>query len=100
LENSACIITAAYFDTNGDPYVPSQVQYEINDLLSGEQIAQFTPIPVGTTSEVVVTSQQNRMISLTRKFEKHQVTFQITDGFGDVFYARTIFYILRAPGLQ
>jgi hypothetical protein len=99
LENSACLVTASFFDTNGNPYVPSQVQYEINDITTGAQILSLTPLPVGTSVEVVVTSAQNSLISFTRHWEAHQIAFQVTDGLGDIFYARTIFYLIRAPGL-
>jgi hypothetical protein len=100
LELSACIVSAAYFDTNGAPYVPSQIQYEVNDLTTGLQLVPLTQLPVGTTNEIVITSQENRMVTFTREFEAHQIVLQITDGLGDVFYARTIFFLKRAPGLQ
>jgi hypothetical protein len=98
LANSACFVSAAYFDINNKPFVPSAVQYRIDDLVSEANIVPWTPITPGLTNLVVVTSAQNLMISLTRKCEAHQILFQVIDGAGDVCYARCEFDIVQTLG--
>jgi len=62
-------------------------------------VLPWTSITPAAVSEVIVTSAQNAMISLSRSFERHEMVFQITDGFGDVNYARVVFDVVRVTGL-
>lgn len=96
LAGSSCLITAAYFDLTRIPFIPNTIQYRVDDLTSLENLVPWTPItPPLTTSRIIVTSTQNQMVSLTRKVEQHQLLLQITDNFGNVFYARVIYKILN-----
>lgn len=95
LELSACFVTAAYFDTNGNPWQPAAVSYRVDDVLSGKNIVPFTAIQPGTTNQVTITSAQNSLISLTRCWEVHEVTFQITDANGNESLAAVWFDLVR-----
>lgn len=99
IEQSACFVTAAYFDINGVPFIPTAVTYEITDELSAAVILPATPITPALVNQVTISSAQNALISLTRLYEVHEVLFSITDGNADVALARVKFDLLRVVGL-
>lgn len=99
IEGSSCVVTAAYFDRLGEPFVPNAVQYRVDDVTSGFNILPWTQVGPGLVNVITITSAQNAMISLTRASEAHQVLFQITDGTGNVYYADVQFDLIRVAGL-
>jgi hypothetical protein len=98
IEQTAVFIDAAYFDSTRLPYLPSAVQYRIDDLTSGDNILPWTALKANYSTPITVTSEQNALISLTRMHECHQVLIAITDDEG-TNYARVVFDLLRVPGL-
>jgi hypothetical protein len=101
---SACYVNASFFDTTGNPLIPSALQYRIDDLIevnginTGVQILDWTSITPAATVQILVTSAQNELISNSRNSETHQVLFEITDPAGNgPFYARCTFSLLRIP---
>lgn len=99
IEQSACFIQASWFDINGEPFVPVDVQYRVDDELSGVNIVPWTDITPELENQVTITSAQNAMISLTRAYEVHEVTFQITDGLGLISTAAVKFDLIAVVGL-
>jgi hypothetical protein len=97
IEGSAALVTATFYDIHGVQFVPSNLRYSVDDIVSGAIIVPWTEIAALTTSTVIVTSAQQMLVSLTREFEQHQVVFEITDGFGNIDFARVIFLIYRIP---
>lgn len=99
LSGSRCIVVASYYDVTGTPMVPFAVSYRIDDVFSGQTIVAWTPLPdpPGLTNQIVVSSNQNAYISLSRPSETRKVTFMITDGYG-VAYLATGFYNLNPAG--
>jgi hypothetical protein len=99
-QNSSCYATLSLFDTTGAPYSGASVlAYRIDDRTGGNDILSWTPIPViATVNKVTITSPQNALVSNTRTWETHQITFQITDS-GNVFYVASQFdiYSLFTP---
>jgi hypothetical protein len=98
IEQTAIFITAAYFDSTRAPYLPSAIQYRIDDLTSGENILGWTSIQAAYSTPITVISEQNTLISLTRLHECHQVLIAITDDEG-TNYARVVFDLIRVPGI-
>ena len=68
------------------------------DVNSGYALVPWTSIAPASVVTVAITSQQNYLINITRAFEKHQVIFQIIDGYGDTNYATCDFELVRIPG--
>lgn len=99
IEESASFVTAAYFDANGIPFVPSAVQYRVDDVTTGANIVPWTNVSPSNINTVTITSEQNAMISQTRSSEAHQVLFKIADGFGNVSYADVAYDLIRVAGL-
>jgi len=99
LSGSASAFQCSYFDTNGNPLAPSGVNYQIDDLLSGENILGPTGLPVAATNTVVITPAQNALISLSRSRETHALTLNITDANGGLYRRRALFELVRAIGI-
>jgi hypothetical protein len=93
-----CFVVGSWYDMMGAPFVPSAVQYRVDDVLSGTNIVPWTPLTPSTSNQVTITSAQNAMISMTRPSEQHQVLFQITDFYGNTSYADVVYSIVRTPG--
>jgi hypothetical protein len=98
-QGTSSIVTAEYLDIHGVPFAPQNVQYRIDDLVSGANIVPWTPVtPLGTTNAIVITQAQNAMVSLTLESETHQLLMQIEDGYGTPYYADVQFDIVRVIG--
>lgn len=95
IAGTLCVLEATYFNTLDEPFIPQQVQYRIDDVLSGANIVPWTTVPPGTSNNINVTSAQNEMISNSRPWEVHQAMLQILDGAGNTNYVTTLFDILR-----
>jgi hypothetical protein len=97
----ACAVDIAYFDLEGQPFVPQAVSYRVDDVLSQMTVVPWTPLDpftLATTNQVEVTAVQNSMISFTREWELRQVLFSITDGYGNLNLARTLYALVRILG--
>lgn len=92
---SVCLVIAEFYDTTGAALIPSALQYRIDDVVSGAEILGWTTLESAATVQVIVTSAQNALITNSREWETHQVTFQVTDGLGDIAEPFTLFDILR-----
>lgn len=104
LEYDACFVIASYYaqgSTNAVPIAltPNEVQWRIDDIVSGAQILGWTSLTPAPSNRVAINSNQNKMISLSRCSEDHQVLFKITDSGGDVNYSRCVFDLLRVAGV-
>jgi|SRR5271155_5389776 len=101
LENSSCLMTAQAIDLNtGLPFVPAAVAYRVDDVLSQQNVVPLTSITPALLLQVIVTSAQNAMISLSLNFESRQVLFQFTDGLGNVTYASVFYDLVRTLNIQ
>jgi len=98
IQSSACQVTASFSDASGNPFTPAALSYRVDDVTSGEPIVPWTPITPAASITVVVTSVQNALLSLTRLFEEHQLTLQITDGSGNLTYAPARWLLRRIFG--
>lgn len=78
LSGSAAAFQAAYFDTNGNPFIPTSITYQIDDVSSGKEILGPLGLPVGTGNLIVVTAAQNAMVSVSRSRESHLLTLNIS----------------------
>lgn len=82
---SACLVNASFFDTDDEPLQPNALSYRIDDVESGAQVLDWTPIAqLAVSVQIVVTAGQNALITNSRMQETHQVTFRVTDGTGGI----------------
>lgn len=95
VESSSNQVRIAYFDNTGLPFIPTRVRYRIDDTVSGQNIQPWLDINPSTTNVITVHSPQNAMISRSRQTERHQMLFEITDGYGDKYYVDTYWDVIR-----
>jgi hypothetical protein len=101
LEGSTFISTITYFNSKGLPFVPSRVQYRIDDINSGITLLPYTDITdVELSNAITIPGSDNTMISNSRVSEQHQLLFKITDGLGLVSYARAVFEVVATTGVN
>jgi hypothetical protein len=99
IQHSACIVSIAYFNAQGLPFVPSAVSYRVDDEGSGVNLVPFTPIQTPSmANSITITGAQNAMVSFTRDSEEHEILFAITDGVGNVNYASAVYDLIRVAG--
>jgi len=99
MAGSACRVRVSYYDTNGEPFVPYQVQWRTDDWPSQENVLWWQNVPlVGINNTVTVPARWNAMISLSREFETRQVLFRIADWTGNVFDAFAFYDLIHNLG--
>ncbi len=92
---TACLVLGSWYNLMGLPFVPTTLQYRIDDVVSGTNIVPWTSLVPASSNQVTVTAAQNYMVSLTRQSEQHQVLFEITDFYGNVSYADVVYDLVR-----
>lgn len=77
---SACTVLASFFDNTGAAMVPSVLAYQIMDVLTGEIILEQTTIEnPQSVQQILVTAEQNEIISNSSNSETHELVLFITD---------------------
>lgn len=99
--NSACIVSIAYFNAQGLPFVPNQVSYRVDDVASGSNLVPLTAISlVALSNAITIAAAQNSMVNNTRSSELHQIVFEIMDGLGNESLASEVYGLIRLAGMN
>lgn len=78
--NSTLKLLLTSLDFDGEPFIPTTMQYRIDDLESGQGVLQWTTIVAPEAyQEITITPQQNTMLFQYRDSELRQLTVAITD---------------------
>ena len=78
INGSECYCVASFTDLNGNPYTPSSLSYQIDDLTNGVVVLPSTVVPTpATTVSIPITASQNVMNALSEGVEERQVTLKI-----------------------
>jgi hypothetical protein len=72
-EGSAFTATA-YFREDGDESTPTNVYYRLDNLTTGERIADWTSVSAAANVSISVTATHNAIRSQCNRFEKMQLT--------------------------
>lgn len=91
---SALYINAVYYDDRGLPFLPDSLRYRIDDVDSGFNIVPWTVLAPAPETLITVDVAENYMVNLSRQFEQHQVTIEVTDGFGTIVNAQAAYDVL------
>jgi hypothetical protein len=82
-ERSTSIVTLTFRDETGAQVTPSAGTYRIDDAASGTEIRASTPFtPSGSTHDIMITDEENRILDVTRNIEERIVTVSFTYGVG------------------
>jgi hypothetical protein len=74
-EQQSCSLVLEFSDENGDPVIPAQSAYRIDDAVSGTAIKAVTNFtPVSPTHTIEVAYGDNRILNARRTREEHILT--------------------------
>jgi len=80
-ERSSSFVTASFFDENGNPVTPSAATYRIDRPQKKIAVLPVTSIgSLGTTAELAITSEQNRIYQQRNASEVAEVTVEFDYG--------------------
>lgn len=99
-DGSECYISAAFFDINGNPYVPSSLQYQLDDITNGVNIIPLTTFGGALATSILqqITSTQNVMNAASGVQERRQMLFKIGIPGGTFRYDDITYILLRKSG--
>jgi|SRR6185295_15757 len=97
-DGSECYADITFNDADGNPYIPSALQYRIDDLTNNVPVLAWTPLTPAQEVRVTITSAQNVMNSLSRLRERRQVLFQVSIPGGSTRYDDTTYSLVRRVG--
>lgn len=99
-ELSTCFVTAKYFDQNGNPYTPINVNYKVDDLTNEINIIPWTPVVTpGLSNVITIPAANNAMTNSVNKIEKRQVTVQAIAPGGAQKYDPIVYDLLNIYGV-
>jgi len=82
-EGSTSIVTVAFTDENGSPFVPTEVYAQIDCDTEGSAIRAETIVSSPASSmQITVTPAENDIHDTTNEFEIHEITIRATYGTG------------------
>lgn len=70
---------AQFLDTNGNPYTPTSLAYEIDDLTNGVNVVPLTAVTsqMASTMTITITATQNTMNAASKTIEERQVRLKV-----------------------
>lgn len=98
IDGSECYVDAEFFDVNGVPYVPTSLQYRIDDLTNGVAVLPWTTVSVSQQVTITLTSTVNTMNVLSKLRERRQFLLQIGIPGGTFQNADTTYALVRRVG--
>ena len=96
---SECFITATYKDQNGNSFIPSAVQWRLDDLTNQVQVQGWTSIATPTAADTItISSVLNAMTNAADQIEKRQVTFKVTTPDANFRYDPIVYDLINLYG--
>lgn len=74
VNEGSSFVATAYFRTDGDESTPTNVYYRIDNLTTGEVIADWTSVSAAANASISVTATHNAIRSQCNRAEKLQLT--------------------------
>jgi hypothetical protein len=82
-ERSSCTVTVSFTGEDGNPVVPAQATYRIDDVASGSALRAETDFPeLAATVELAISAADNALIDDARSFEQRRLTVKASYGPG------------------
>ena len=92
-ERSTAYLTVTPKDKAGTAQVPTALTYRIDDVLTGTEILDDASVAPGSSVELTLTPEQNRMLG-TGQAERRRVTVTATYGVADQVCAEYIYEVV------
>jgi len=97
-DGSECYVDAEFFDVNGDPYVPSSLEYRVDDLTNGISVLPWTPISVAQEVTITLPTTVNTMNAQSPRRERRQFLLQVGIPGGTFQFVDTTYALVRRVG--
>lgn len=97
-DGSECYVDAEFFDVNGIPYVPSSLQYRVDDLTNGVPVVPWTAISVSQQVTVTIPTAANTMNTASPRRERRQFLMMVGIPGGTFQYPDTTYALVRRAG--
>jgi hypothetical protein len=76
-EKTTFTLQISFYDANGTLTIPTSFKYKLIDVVSGTILTDTTTISPGTaTYDLIILSDNNRMLDTTKSFERRRLTVQ------------------------
>jgi hypothetical protein len=100
-EKQTATLSLSFYNENNQAVTPTEAWYSIIDLKSGTVIKARTEfVPSGTTQNLVITSEENRIIDSENDLEKRLVTIEWNYGTGSKGTDEVKYLIRNLKGIQ
>jgi hypothetical protein len=67
-------VEASCFDSEGQPALPTTIEYSLYCLTNGRDIRTLTDVPIGVTVSIFATADENAIINNRNDYERKQMT--------------------------
>jgi hypothetical protein len=88
----------AYFRTDGDESIPTNVSYRIDNLTTGETIADWTSVSAAANVSISVTATHNAIRAQCNRAEKLQLTVDADHGLATQVRETAIYEVENVRG--
>ena len=82
-QRTTAYLSVTFRDKNGDAQAPASVQYRIDCLTTGTAVKALTGLTPGATIEIVLSADDNDIITESNTREARRVTVIAVHGAGD-----------------
>jgi hypothetical protein len=73
-------VEASCFDSEGEPALPTTIEYSLYCLTNSRDIRTLTDVPIGVTVSIFATAAENAIINNRNDYERKQMTVVIDRG--------------------
>lgn len=95
VERTTCWVTISFLDRDGVPAVPSTLTCRIDDQDSGTAIREETSVTPGSTVEIRISPEENRILYAGSEAETREVTIHATFGAEDEQNANLLYRVIN-----
>lgn len=98
-ERSPLYMTVAFTDENGDPLVPSSVEWRLDDLELETTIVDWTNLPApSSTMSVVIGATKNTIVDEDNVREERMFGVRVDNGLDTEAHAEYKYHVINLRG--
>lgn len=94
-ERSTAYLTVTPKDKTGVAQAPTTLTYRIDDVFTGTEILDDTSVAPGSSVELTLTPEQNRILSATNSVERRRVTVTAAFGASDQVCSEYVYEVVN-----
>lgn len=99
-ERSAARLTVDFFDFDDAPSAPTSIDYEVEDLFSGNVLRASTSVTPAASVEIILDKTDTQIVDETNRVEKRCVSILASYGGNDEVNTQFIFDVVNLKGIS